>query len=179
VDHAYTTSQPVTPWRTAAIVAAAVAAVELFALLLVGVVFGAKLITDKAETIVAHTQAARTEAAAPRAATDEPAAKKGKKTAPVAELPRSRTSVIVLNGNGIPAAAAVASDRVRKFHYPIAGTGNAPRSDFQRSVVMFRPGYEGEAIRLAKDLKVKRVTPLDGMTKRDLRGAHIAFIVGA
>jgi hypothetical protein len=176
VEHAYTAGTPVTPWRTAAIVAAAVAAVELFVLVLVGVVFGAKLVTDKAETIVAQTQAARTDATL--SATDD-GAKQTKQAAPVAELPRSRTSVIVLNGNGIPAAAAVGAERVRKFDYIIAGTDNAPRADFQRSVVMFRPGFEGEAIRLAKDLRVKRTVPLDGMTKRDLQGAHVAFIIGA
>jgi LytR cell envelope-related transcriptional attenuator len=176
VEHAYTTREPVNPWRTAAVVAAAVAAVELFILILVGVVFGAKLMTDKAETIVAQTQQTASEAPPPAAAEETPA--KPKETAPVAELPRSRTSVIVLNGNGIPAAAAVGSQRVRKFDYIIAGTGNAPRTDFQRSVVMFRPGFEGEADRLAKDLKVKRVAPLDGLKKSDLQGAHIAFIVG-
>ena len=178
MEHAYTARTPVTPWRTAAIVAAAVAAVELFVLVLVGVVLGAKLVTDKAETIVAQTQAAQTDAS-PTATADGATTKQTKKAPPVAELPRSRTSVIVLNGNGIPAAAAVGADRVRKFGYIIAGTANAPRSDFQRSVVMFRPGFEGEAIRLAKDLKVKRVVPLDGMTQRDLQGAHTAFIIGA
>jgi LytR cell envelope-related transcriptional attenuator len=176
VEHAYTARTPVTPWRTAAIVAAAVAAVELFILVLVGVVFGAKLVTDKAESFVAQTQATRTEASPP--ATDGGATTQQKNTTPVAELPRSRTSVIVLNGNGIPAAAAVGAERVREFDYIIAGTGNAPRSNFQRSVVMFRPGFEGEANRLGKDLKVKRVVPLDGMTQRDLQGAHIAFIIG-
>lgn len=177
MEHAYTASTPVTPWRTAAIVAAAVAAVELFVLVIVGVVLGAKLVTDKAETFVAQTQAAKTDAPPP-ATDDGGTTKQTKKAAPVAELPRSRTSVIVLNGNGIPAAAAVGAERVRKFDYIIAGTANAPRSTFQRSVVMFRPGFEGEAIRLGKDLKVKRVVPLDGMTQRDLQGAHIAFIIG-
>jgi hypothetical protein len=175
VEHAYDAQRSVTPWRTAAIVAAAVAAVELFALVLLGVIVGAKLMTDKAETIVAQTQASKNEAAT--AGTDEPTTQAGN-TAPIAALPRSRTSVIVLNGNGIPAAAAVGSDRVRKFDYVIAGTGNAPRTDFQRSVVMFREGFKGEALRLAKDLKIRRVTPLDGLTKRDLRGAHLAYVVG-
>jgi hypothetical protein len=179
VEHAYTHREPASPWRTAAIVAAAVAAVELFILILVGIVFGAKLMGEKAETIVAQTIAKQTETPAPAPATSKDTADKPKKRVPVAELPRQRTSVIVLNGNGIPAAAAVASEEVRKFEYIIAATANAPRTDFQRSVVMFRPGYEGEARRLAKDLKIRRVTPLDGMSPADLQGAHIAYIVGA
>jgi hypothetical protein len=176
VEHAYTAAESVSPWRTAAIVAAAIAAVELFILVLGGVVVGAKLMTDKAETIVAQTQASRSEWSP--AAASGGMTTKTRKGAPIAELSRARTSVIVLNGNGVPAAAAVGSERVRKLHYIIAGTGNAPRSDFQRSVIMFRPGFEGEAGRLAKDLNVKRVIPLDGFTKRDLRGAHLAFVVG-
>jgi hypothetical protein len=180
VEHAYTQREPVDPWRTAAIVAAAVAAVELFILVLLGVVFGAKLMTDRAETAVAAPQAARPEAATQQPATEETTkAAKPEKTAPVAELPRSQTAVIVLNGNGLSGAAAIASENVRQFDYIITGTGNAPRTDFQRSVVMFRPGYQGEAIRLGKDLKVKRVIPLDGITKRDLQGAHLAFIIGS
>ena len=185
VEHAYpqreshTRREPVTPWRTAAIIAAGVAAVELFVLILIGVAFGAKVVGEKAETIVAQTIAKDAAKPAPAPTTTEATAKKPKKRAPVAELPRQRTSVIVLNGNGIPAAAAVAAGEVRKFEYIIAATANAPRTDFQRSVVMFRPGYEGEARRLAKDLKIKRVTPLDGMGPQDLQGAHIAYIVGA
>jgi hypothetical protein len=180
VEHAYEHREPVSPWRTAAIIAAGVAAVELFILILLGVVFGAKLMGEKAETIVAQTIAKQAESPAPAPATSEETADKPKKKkVPVAELPRQRTSVIVLNGNGIPAAAAVASEEVRKFEYIIAATANAPRTDFQRSVVMFRPGYEGEARRLAEDLKIRRVTPLDGISPSDLQGAHIAYIVGA
>jgi hypothetical protein len=180
VDHAYRTRTPVTPWRTAAIVAAVVASIELFILVIVGVVLGARFMSDKAEHVIAQTQAEATTAPAEAAkATDEETTKeKQKKAKPVAELPRSRTSVMVLNGNGIPAAAAVGAERVRTFHYLIAGTANAPRTDFQRSVIMFRPNFKGEAIRLGKDLHVRQVTPLDGITRRDLQGAHIALIVG-
>ena len=180
MEHAYRTSEPVNPWRTAAIVAAAVASIELFILVLVGVMMGARFMTDKAEHVIAQTQAEakQTQADPAKATQDGTTKEKPKKTAPVAELPRTRTSVIVLNGNGIPAAAAVGADQVRKFHYLIAGTGNAPRTDFPRSVIMFRAGYKGEAIRLGKDLHVRHVTPLDGITKRDLQGAHVALIIG-
>jgi hypothetical protein len=100
------------------------------------------------------------------------------KPAPVADLPRKRTSVVVLNGNGTAGAAATTADRVRHFHYIIAATGNAPRSNFQRSIVMYRKGFEGEAIRLGHDLHIRRVAPLDGLKLRDLQGAHLALIIG-
>jgi hypothetical protein len=180
VDHVYVRRQTVdTPWRTAAIVAAAVAAVELFVLVLVGVVFGAKLLTEHAEKAIVTATGAKPAATAPPAASETPAKKATTtKSTPVAELPRSRTSIVVLNGNGLPGAAAVSAERMRHFHYIIAATGNAPRTDFRRSLVMYRKGYEGEAIRLAHDLHIRRVTPLDGLDLRDLQGAHLALIIG-
>jgi hypothetical protein len=86
--------------------------------------------------------------------------------------------VIVLNGNGGNGAASEKADLIRTRGYLIAGTANAPRTDFARSIVMYRPGYEAEARRLARDFRVKQVTPLDGLRKSDLQGAHIALIVG-
>jgi LytR cell envelope-related transcriptional attenuator len=175
VDHAYARSTPETPWRTAAIVAAAVAAVELFILILVGVVFGAKLVNDHAEAAVTPlTKAVDQTPGTMPAATTEKKASSGN-AGPV--LPRRRTSVIVLNGNGIPGAAAVTADRLRRFHYIVAATGNAPRS-FSRSVIMYRPRFKSAAMRLGHDLHVRHVMPLDGITSRDLQGAHIAVVIG-
>jgi LytR cell envelope-related transcriptional attenuator len=162
------------PWRAAAIVASGVAALELFALILLGLVFGAKLFSDKA--------ADATKAAVHQ---ERPAATAGKESSgssahagPVKLLPRAQTSVIVLNGNGIPGAAAVSADHAHELRYIVTATGNAPRTDFQHSLVMFRPGYKAAATRLAKDMSVKRVTPLDGMQKGDLQGAQLALIIG-
>jgi LytR cell envelope-related transcriptional attenuator len=180
VDHVYVPRQSIdTPWRTAALVAAAVAAVELFILVLVGVVFGAKLLTDHAEKAIVTATAAKTSAKTPPVTSNTPARKAAaSKSTAVAELPRRRTSIMVLNGNGTPGLAAVTADRLRHFHYIVAATGNAPRSDFGRSIVMYRKGYEGEAIRLGHDLHVRRVAPLDGLNLRDLQGAHLAVIIG-
>ena len=44
---------PAQPWRTAALVATAIAMVELFVLVLVGVAFGAKFLSDKKDTATA------------------------------------------------------------------------------------------------------------------------------
>lgn len=179
MDHVYLPRKTVdTPWRTAAIVAAAVAAVELFMLILVGVVLGAKLLTDHAEKAVVTATGAKTSATAPPVTSDAPAKATTTKSTAVAELPRRRTSIVVLNGNGLPGAAVVTAERMRRFHYIIAATGNAPRTDFRRSLVMYRTGYEGEANRLAHDLHIRRVIPLDGLKLRDLQGAHLALIIG-
>lgn len=180
MDHVYVRKQTAdTPWRTAAVVAGGIAAIELFILVILGVAFGAKLTTDHAEQAVINaTTAAKVEAAAPPATSTETKKKKNPNAAPTASLSRGRTSVIVLNGNGTPGAAAETAQRLRHFHYTVAATGNANRTDFARSLVMYRKGYEGEAIRLAHDLHIKRVTPLDGMKLPDLQGAHLALIIG-
>ena len=98
---------------------------------------------------------------------------------PVAEAqPRNETSVLVLNGNGSSGAASEKADLVQTKGYLIAGTANAPRTDFASSVVMFRPGHRLEAERLSKDFQIGRVSPLDGLRPSDLQGAHVVLIVG-
>jgi len=61
--------------------------------------------------------------------------------------------------------------------YLLGNVGNAP-STTPRSLVMFRPGYEAEARRLGRDLRVRLVRPLDGMRPRQLLGAHLVLILG-
>lgn len=164
------------PWRSAALIAASVAAVELCILVVLGVVVFGKFFSgqvDKATDPMAVAQAAVAretgEAATPHRA--------GQASAnPI--LDRRETSVIVLNGNGVAGAAATMAERVRARHYTIAGTGNSPRA-LRRSLVMYRPGFEREAKRLARDFDIGRVSPLDGLRARQLQGAHVAIIIGA
>lgn len=156
------------PWRTATLVASAVAAVELVALVALGVVLLAKPVSDHVR------QAAEAKVMAPVKV-------KPRKAAPVGapKLTRAQTSVIVLNGNGRAGAAAAGAESVRRFGYTIGTVGNAPRSDFTRTLVMYRKGHQAEATRLAKDLGVKIVGPLDGLKTADMLGAHVALIVGS
>ena len=70
---------------------------------------------------------------------------------------------MVLNGNGRTGAAASAASRVRSRGYRIGTVGNASSTDYARSLVMYKPGFAGEARRLAKDLRVKQIGPLDGI----------------
>jgi apolipoprotein N-acyltransferase len=173
--------EPVQPWRAAALIATGVAAVELFILLLIGFVLGAKAFSHKTETAtVAAIKRDAPQAAQTQASDQKPAETKSqqqKKKEPKL-APRGRTSVVVLNGNGIPGAAAVNADKAHSMHYIVTATGNAPSTGFARSIVMFRPGLKPAAQRLAKDMGVKAVTPLDGITKSDLQGAQLALIIG-
>lgn len=151
------------PWRRATIAVSAVAAVELLLLTVVGIaLFGKPLLH--------HFQSSAASAATPP--------KRVAKPAPVkAVLPRSEVEVMVLNGNGQAGAAHAAADRVQAKGYLLGNVGNAPRI-MPHSLVMFRPGYAGEARRLARDLHVRIVRPLDGMRPSQLLGAHLVLILG-
>ena len=156
------------PWRTATLIASAVAAVELVIILVAGVVLVGKPLTEK----MRDTARSRT--------LGIPAAPTGTKpriASSVPRLSRSDTAVMVLNGNGVPGAAHEAASRVRSRGYSIGEVGNAERTDYTRSVVMYRPGFRGEALRLARDLGIRIVGPLDGMVVRDLLGAHVVLVV--
>jgi hypothetical protein len=158
----------VRPWRTATLVASAVAAVELVIILVAGMVLVGKPLTEKMRD-AARDRTLGMPAPAP--------AKKPKLASSVPRLKRVDTSVMVLNGNGVPGAAHEAAARVQAHGYSIGEIGNANRTDYMRSVVMYRPGYRGEALRLARDLRIKIVGPLDGLRTRDLMGAHLALVV--
>ena len=154
-------------WRTVAVFAASVAALELLALIALGMVALPRVSSDDARPAEA------------RKAVPPPVTKKRvRPAAPVPQLARARTSVLVLNGNGRTGAAAAAAETVKGLRYRIRAVGNAPSQDFTQSIVMYRPGRQAEAARLARDLRIATVSPLDGLRPADLRGAHVALIVG-
>jgi hypothetical protein len=102
---------------------------------------------------------------------------KPEKVAP-AQLPRRKVTVLVLNGNGRQGAAATAASRVSGKGYRIGLVANAPSHDYAASLVMYRSGFKGEAQRLARDLGVKVVSPLDGVRPGQLHGAQAVLILG-
>lgn len=161
------------PWRLAVLALIVVAAAELMLLVVVG---GALLAKPDDGTRASARQAAPSHEAAP-------AAPKPERIAPAsvaaAELPRRRVGVLVLNGNGRQGAASAAAARVSGRGYRVRGVANAPSHDYARSIVMYRRGFEGEGRRLARDLGVLVVGPLDGMRPRELHGAHAVLILGA
>ena len=174
MEHSIPSLHAAGPWRTRALIAAAVAAVELVVLLLIALTLVGRSLAAGVE------DAARSHVITSDRPTAAKAAGKAEPTTPAAaKLARSATSVLVLNGNGQTGAAASSAEQLRGLGYLIGGVGNAPRTDYGRSVIMFRPGYEGEARRLGHDLKIKIVGPLDGLRLRDLMGAHVALVVGS
>jgi LytR cell envelope-related transcriptional attenuator len=162
----------VRPWRTATLVVAGIAAVELVLLVMLG---GALLARPEPATRRAPQKAVVAKPSEPDAAKPTP---KRVVAAVRAELPRSKVKVLVLNGNGRQGAAAAAASRVQGKGYRIGLVANAPSHDYASSLVMYRRGFEGEARRLARDLGVRVVGPLDGMRPAELRGAQAVLILG-
>lgn len=149
------------PWRTIAVVAAGIAALELIALVVTATALVAK-------PMAKHARAA----AAKRTLVQKPKAP----ARPI--LARRLVTVTVLNGNGVSGAAAQTASRVRARGYKIRKVGNAPRSGYGRSVVMYRSGFRPEGLRLARDLGIGLVSPLDGLRSSNLAGAKIAVVIG-
>lgn len=92
----------------------------------------------------------------------DPVTSRRAQSAAVARRPRSRTSVLVLNGNGTNGAAGTEATQLVARGYAHAYPTDAQQLDYARSVVLFRPGWQGEAERLARDAKIAAVAPLDG-----------------
>jgi len=156
------------PWRTATLVASLIAAVELVLLIALAVALLAKPL--------AHAVQQRAAAAAVT-----PAKRHAAHTRSLAGLPapRSRTGVLVLNGNGRAGAAHAEAMRLRSLGYRMPAAANAPRSDYATSLVMFRPGYGPAANRLARDLHVRIVGALDGLRPSALHGEQLVLVLGA
>jgi hypothetical protein len=163
------------PWRTATLVASLVAAIELVLLLVAAVLLLAKPLS--------HAMQRQAQAAAFKTpAHAKPAAKPVRRVKQVpakAKLPRAKTNVWVLNGNGRNGAAGAEASKLSATGYRIRGTANAARTDYATTVVMYRPGFRGEGLRLAHDLRLKVVGPLDGLKPAALHGAQLVVLLGA
>ena len=151
------------PWRRATIAVTAIAAIELIALVSIAFVFlGNPLAGYLREPAAAAT---------PRQGAANPLPPKKE------ALERSELSVMVLNGNGLAGAAHAAADKVSARGYVVGNVGNAAGTT-PRTLVMYRAGFAAEGARLARDLRVRLVRPLDGMRPAELMGAHLVLILG-
>ena len=92
---------------------------------------------------------------------------------------RSRISVLVLNGNGVSGAAGTEATDILIRGYRHAIPTDAPNLDYARSLVLFRPGWQREAERLAQDARIRAVTPLDGRVAPEYAHVPLVLILGA
>lgn len=169
------------PWRTATLVASAVAGAELIGLFMVCAFVLAHPFRHHAKAHTATTAAKPTVHHAPkqhRHVVPVPAKDRVKvKAHPL--RPRSKMRVLVLNANGVQGAAHVEAMRLQGLGYVIGGAANAPSHHYSRSMVMFVPGYLKEARRLAHDVRIKLVAPVDGLTPSSLSGSRLVVLLGS
>ena len=115
---------------------------------------------------------------APRKATDVAVGRKPRKaTAPAP----SRTSVVELNGNGVPGAAANAGYLLGQRGYRVLHTGDAPRTKYLDSVVYFdaRKGRARFAARKLADVLLEaKVAKMPPAIRRLAGGAMLAPVLG-
>jgi hypothetical protein len=102
------------PWRTATLVAATVAGVELVLLLVAGSVLLGRSLWPHVHAAAARAALETRHHAAPVKPVQQPPA--------VAKLPRSKTGILILNGNGVQGAAAEAATLVDTRGYPVVAT---------------------------------------------------------
>ena len=160
------------PWRTATLVASLVAAVELVLL----VVAASSCSRSRSRTRCSarrrppRSTAPKKQIAAETQATQLP---------PSPKLTRDETKVFVLNGNGRSGAAAAAAAKLQTFGYRVPGTGNAARTDYATTVVMYRAATRRSADASPTTCTCKVVGPLDGLKPAALHGGQLAVLLGA
>jgi hypothetical protein len=172
VQHAEQLPRPF-PWRAATLVAVAIALLELVGLIVSGAILLAR---------PGHRHAVAT-----KTVTKTVAVRRPKPVAPVKRVrvvahplhPRAQVRVLVLNGNGRQGAAHTEAAHLQALGYRIGGAANATRHDYARSMVMFVPGWQKEARRLAHDAGIALVAPVDGITAASLRGSRVVVLLGS
>jgi LytR cell envelope-related transcriptional attenuator len=181
VDTPATEIELVRPWRTATLVASCVAGLELVLIVALGVVLLGRSVAPHVRAAAARAAAAPKHQAAHAASASKvkPARRHPAHAAHL--LPRAKTSILILNGNGINGAAAQAAGIVRSRGYSVTDTRNAPGTGYPTWRLMAAPGYAAEASRFARDMGLarSRVGPLDGMIPRQLHGAKLVLILGS
>jgi hypothetical protein len=87
-------------------------------------------------------------------------------------------TVAVLNGTSVPALAAKTGDDVQANDFKV-GTLSNSHKQYQQTVVMYEPHQQRAANKVAHDLGVKPVQPIDRQTQREVDGADVVVIAGA
>ena len=172
------------PWRTATMIASAVAAAELVGLFVIGAFVlahpfhhAAKKTTTTASSAAASTVVHHT-ATVQRHVAPVPAKDRVTPITAPAIRPPGKLRVLVLNANGVQGAAHAEAAHLQGLGYVIGGAANAPSHHYARSMVMFVPGYLKEARRLARETGIKIVAPVDGLTPSTLSASRLVVLLG-
>ena len=86
--------------------------------------------------------------------------------------------VAVLNGTSVPGLAAKVGDDVRVNGFRLGAVTNS-RDQFDQTVVMYGRGQQRAARKVAHDLGVKPLQPIDRQTEQTAGDADVVVIAGA
>jgi len=90
----------------------------------------------------------------------------------------SEVEVAVLNGTSVPGLAAKVGDDVKVNGFRL-GTVTNSRDQFDQTVVMYGPGQQRAGRKVAHDLGVKPLQPIDRQTERTAGDVDVVVIAGA
>jgi hypothetical protein len=90
----------------------------------------------------------------------------------------AEVDVAVLNGTSVPGLAAKVADDVRVNGFRLGAVTNS-RDQFDQTVVMYGRGQQRAARKLAHDLGVKPLQPIDRQTEQAAGDADVVVIAGA
>ncbi len=90
----------------------------------------------------------------------------------------ANVTVAVLNGTSVPGLAAKVGDDVQANDFKL-GTESNSRHPFDQTVVMYEPHQRAAAQKVAHDLGVNPVQPIDRQTQQAANGANVVVIAGA
>jgi hypothetical protein len=108
---------------------------------------------------------------------DEGDAKGHARKAHVARIQPGEVEVAVLNGTAVAGLAATYGDRVEGKGFELGAVSNTS-SSFADSVVMFQRGHKPEAQKVAKQLGIDKLAPMNGEVQSVASGADVAVVVG-
>lgn len=94
-----------------------------------------------------------------------------------AKVKPGEIDVTVLNGTSVAGLAATFGDEVESKGFNLGAVTNSS-SSFEESVVMFKPGHKMEARKVAKQLGITKLQPMNGEIQSVSAGADVAVIVG-
>jgi hypothetical protein len=90
----------------------------------------------------------------------------------------AEVDVAVLNGTSVPGLAAKVGDDVRVNGFRLGAVTNS-RDQFDQTVVMYARGQQRAARKVAHDLGVKPLQPIDRQTEQAAGDADVVVIAGA
>lgn len=89
----------------------------------------------------------------------------------------SEIEVTVLNGTPAPGLAADYGAKLEKRGYNLGAVGDA-NQPIEKSTVMYKPGHEPEARRVARDLKISHLATMDAEVAKASGRAKVAVVIG-